>query len=87
MTAYRIFRNGAIVHTITTTGAHASNDCTFHDTMAIAGATYTYAVAGVSPLGEGEKSDALEVYVAHPQDRRALLKLGVTGAWPLFFLI
>lgn len=81
MTAYRIFRDGAIVHTTTTTTeAHAST-CTFHDAPAAAGATYTYAVVGVSPLGEGEKSEALEVYVAHPQDRRALLKLGVTGAW------
>lgn len=74
MTAYRVYRDGAIVHTTTDTAK-----CTFHDEAATTGATHTYAVAGISPLGEGERTTDLEVYVAHAQDRRALLKLGVTG--------
>lgn len=77
MTTYRIFRDGALIHT--TPGIDAAA-CAFHDHTAMAGATHVYSVAGVSALGEGEKSEALEVYVAHVQDRRALLKLGVTGA-------
>lgn len=74
MTAYRVFRDGALIHTTTD-----ATECTFHDEAATAGATPTYAVAGISPLGEGERTAALEVYVAHSQDRRALFKLGVTG--------
>jgi hypothetical protein len=74
MTAYCIYRDGALLHT-----SDGTADCTFHDKAALSGATHTYAVAGVSPLGEGERCEALEVYVVHPQDRRALLKLGVTG--------
>jgi hypothetical protein len=74
MIAYRIFRDGALIHTTDST-----TDCTFHDEEATAGATHAYVVAGLSPLGEGERSEALEVYVPYAQDRRALLKLGVTG--------
>ena len=76
MTVYCVFRDGAIIHTTTD-----ATGCTFHDEAATAGATHTYAVAGVSPLGEGERTPDLDVYVAHAQDRRTLLKLGVTGAF------
>lgn len=79
MTAYRVFRDGAIIHTTTDAA-----ECKFHDEAATVSATHTYAVAGISPLGEGERTAALEVYVAHSQDRRALFKLGVTGEFHVF---
>lgn len=81
MTAYRVYRDGNLIHTTSD-----ATECAFHDEAAVAGATHTYAVAGVSTLGEGERSEALEVYVAYAQDRRALLKLGVTGEGQLQFL-